>query len=167
MLKKIKHLTGEELFILTNMANINYDNLNEYVDNNMDLGDLKYSNLLYDSSLPENKKVQFPVDKIYDQLMFDNYATYQKVKGRMAELSQMNEEDFGFMDERSKDAFEQSREHVGQFVKLYEKLLMISKFEFPNIRQVQKYLLEEELKKQIRIENYEACIEIKKSLSQV
>jgi hypothetical protein len=150
MLKKIKYLTGKELQLLIPMANINLDEILN--GKSMDIKKPKYYNLLCDSSKIENSQVKFLIEDIFDQLMFDDYDIYLKLKNKIIEL---NENDI------------RKSSIVDSFIILYEKLLYESKFEFPNIRQVQKCLLEQSLKIQTKQENYEKCIILKENLEEV
>jgi hypothetical protein len=162
MLKKIKHLKGEQLYLLTSMANTDIEAI--LAGKKIDENKLKYKELLYDTSHPENDNVDFFVEKIFDQLMFDNYDIYLKMKERISQVDNFNDLD---MDDNMKKMFEESNRIVIKFIKLYEKLLLDSKFEYANIRQVQKFLIEKEMTEQIKLENYEYCIELKKKLKEV
>ena len=165
MLKKIKHLKGEQLYLLTSMANTDIEAI--LAGKEIDENKLKYKELLYDSSHPENSNVNFFVEKIFDQLMFDNYDIYLKMKERISQVEDFGDDDYDFLEEDMKEQFEQSNKIVNKFIKLYEKLVLESKFEYANIRQIQRFLLEKEMSKQIKFENYENCIELKKKLKEV
>lgn len=165
MLKKIKHLKGEQLFLLTSMANTDIEAIKrgEMPDND----NLKYKRLLIDTSQPENKKVDFSVENIIDQLMFDNYEIYLKMKERSDEVDNLaGGGDLGLSESEQK-IFDNSHNIIKNYIKLYEKLVLDSKFDYANIRQIQKFLLNEELEKQIKLENYEICIDIKNKLKEV
>ena len=84
MLKKIKRLNGETIQILASFANINIEDLLE--GKTPDLNNLKYKSLLLDTQDPVNDKVEFDVEKVIDQLMFDNYGVYMKMKERLADI---------------------------------------------------------------------------------
>ena len=78
MLKKITNLKSEEVFILTSFANINLEKL--LSGDMIDESNLKYEMLLKTSSLPENANVDMSVNAVIDDLMFDNYDIYHKIK---------------------------------------------------------------------------------------
>ncbi len=162
MLKKIKHLKGEQLYLLTSMANTDIEAI--LAGKKIDENKLKYKELLYDTSHPENNNVDFSVEKIFDQLMFDNYDIYLKMKERDSQVDNFDED---FLEDNMKQMFEESNRIVKKFIKLYEKLLLDSKFEYANIRQIQKFLIEKEIIDQAKVENYEYCIELKKKLQEV
>lgn len=161
-LKRIKTLKSEDLFILISFANVDLEN--RYVK----MSDMKYKNLLMDSSHEENKNVSFPVDDIIDDLMFDNYKIYLKMKDRIEEKSNFVDD----FDDLGDDFNNQYSEYdsfnsgiINKFIELYEKLMLESKFEYANIRSVQKQLLNDKLEKYIKLENYEYCIELKTKIS--
>ena len=162
MLKKIKHLKGEQLYLLISMSNTDIEAI--LAGKEIDENKLKYKELLYDTSHPENHNVDFSVEKIFDQLMFDNYDIYLKMKERDSQVDNFDED---FIEDNMKEIFEESNRIVKKFIKLYEKLLLDSKFEYANIRQVQKILIEKEIIDQAKVENYEYCIELKKKLQEV
>jgi Ser-tRNA(Ala) deacylase AlaX len=162
MLKKIKHLKGEQLYLLISMSNTDIEAI--LAGKEIDENKLKYKELLYDTSHPENHNVDFSVEKIFDQLMFDNYDIYLKMKERDSQVDNFDED---FIEDNMKEIFEESNRIVKKFIKLYEKLLLDSKFEYANIRQVQKSLIEKEIIDQAKVENYEYCIELKKKLQEV
>lgn len=162
MLKRIKRLKGEDILMLTLFANTNLDDLIQGKEPKV----TKYKGLLIDSSQPENKNVEFTVDDVIDNIMFDNYDIYTKLKKRMIELNDSHMED-NIEDEFHKQLFLNSKKAIDKYIKLYEKLIFESKFEFADIRQIQKFLLTEKLNVEINRENYELCIKLKKRIEEI
>ena len=137
MLKKITNLKSEEVFILTSFANINLEKL--LSGDMIDESNLKYEMLLKTSSLPENANVDMSVNAVIDDLMFDNYDIYHKIKENEKRIFEV--ENFDEYPDDLKNAFLESKKGLQNYIDLYEKLLVETKFEYPHIRQVQKQFL--------------------------
>jgi len=162
MLKKITNLKSEEVFILTSFANINFEKI--LSGNAIDESNLKYEMLLKDSSLPENANLDIRVDSVIDNLMFDNYNIYCKIKENESRVEKM---DLSETPNELKEAFMESKKSMQNYIKLFEKLLVETKFEYPHIRQVQKYFLENRIQEEILLENYEVCSDLKKRIDEI
>ena len=159
MLKKIKMMRGRDIAILTTFVNINVEEIMAgKIKENPD--DYKYKNLIMDTHIPENENILFNVSDVIDNLMFDNYTTYLQMKDRVSTFSASDMEDLD-LDKRSMKMLDEAEEMMRDFIKLYKKLMLETKFDYPHIRQIQKYILEKELQRQISFENYEICAEIK------
>lgn len=154
MLKKIKHMKCEDIMILTSFANIDTKSYNDF----------KYKDLLQISSHSVNKNVEMNVEEVIDKLMFDNYDIYLKIKERMIQNAVIEEM---IEDNVQKQLFLESKKNIEKYIKLYEKLMLTSKFEYADIRSVQRFLLQEKMAKEIRRENYEVCAELKKKISEI
>lgn len=161
MLKKIKYLTGDQLSILISMVNTDIDII---LNGGESKKQLKYENILMDSSRPENNNVDFLVENIIDQLMFDSYNIYIKIKDKIKENDLTLE---NYPDKEYKKIYLESKKYIEDFINLYESIILNSKFEYGNIRQIQKFFLNEKLQKLISLEKYEDCIDIKKKLEDV
>jgi len=155
MLKKIKHMKCEDIMILTAFANINTEKYEDY----------KYKDLFLISSQKENLKNELDVGKVIDKLMFDNYDIYMKIKIRLKENEEMGIEKM--FDESTKKMFLESKRNIENYIRLYEKVMFETKFEFADIRSVQRFLLMEKMESEIRRENYEMCAKIKKMIEEV
>lgn len=83
----------------------------------------------------------------------------------MKENDEMGIEDQ--LDGDIKKSFLESKRNIERYIKLYEKLMFEIKFEYADIRSVQKYLLQEKMNQEIKRENYELCSEIKKKIEEV
>ena len=156
MLKKIKNLDSEDIFLLASFANIKWDDLVNGVNVlDGDEKNIKYKQLLYDSSMNKGIKtpVQFNVSNVIDQLMFDNYGIFLKLQERVADYMWDNEQE--------------GADQFTTYVKLYEKLLLNSKFEYANIRSIQIRMMEKRIVTESRLENYEKCIELQTKLKEV
>ena len=162
MLKKITNLKSEEVFILTSFANISIERI--LSGNAIDGNNLKYSMLLNDSSLPENANLDMRVDNVIDNLMFDNYEIYNKIKKNEKQVEKM---DLSQFPEDLKESFMESHKSMMNYVNLFEKLLVETKFEYTHIRQVQKQFLENRIKEEILVENYELCAELQTKINQI
>lgn len=161
MLKKIKHMKCEDIMVLTAFVNINTETF-QYPEKDEDY---RYKDLLYISSQKENSNNEVNVEKDIDKLMFDNYSIYIKIKQKMKENDEMGIEDQ--LDGDIKKSFLESKRNIERYIKLYEKLMFEIKFEYADIRSVQKYLLQEKMNQEIKRENYELCSEIKKKIEEV
>lgn len=124
----------------------------------------KYDDLLLAASYTKEREM-FVED--IDQLMFDIYPTYEKVK-------KLNPQDFENRIQENpmfniypKDLLEESKRSLNEFIKVYEKLLLEYKFEYANIRTIQKLALENLMKQYIMEEKYEECADIRDKLKEV
>ena len=120
--------------------------------------------LLKDSSLPENANVDMRVDAVIDNLMFDNYDIYCKIKANENKVEKLDLSEFP---DDLKEAFVESQKSMQNYINLFEKLLVETKFEYPHIRQVQKQFLENRIKAEILVENYELCSDLQKRINEI
>jgi hypothetical protein len=164
MLKRIKTLDTETIKFLCSFANMSVQDIitGKEIDKT-------YIDLYVTSSLPENKHNKLDVSNVIDQLMFDNYDFYLKLKERHEQIDMLfeNENVDNMFEQNVDNMFEQSKKMVERYIEIYENLLLECKFEQANIRQIQKFELEQELKYNIEIENYEYCSILKKKIDEV
>lgn len=163
MLKKIKRLTAFDIHLLTSFANVDVTKPNGQTD------ETKYEELLIDSTnntMDKNGDIQMSVENVIDELMFHDYDIYLKMKDNLKDGFFGETDDYDKSDVNYEN-FKKADELIKDFIKLYEKLMLETKFEFANIRSIQKFFLQDELAKQIRFENYEFCSELKKRIEQI
>jgi len=169
MLKKINRLKSEDIHLLASFANINMSKLEKGEIDFINEKNLKYKSLLYNTSSEENKNNEFLVSDIIDQLMFDNYDIYINLKQKFDDVneivSEIEELDFGSPELEQK--FNEGGRIITQYIRLYERLMLESKFDYADIRCVQKQLLENEVQKNIATENYEKCAELQKIINEI
>ena len=162
MLKKIRNMKCKDLMLLTTFANLDFDKILKGENPMKDK--LKYERYLYDSSIKGNENVEMDVSDIIDDLMFDNYDVYLKLKERVEDIDIQEFDDDMLPPEVNKAELERSREDLTRYVKLYERLLLESKFDYASIRSVQKLFLQKRMTKAINTENYELCIELQEKM---
>jgi len=165
MLKKVTTLNCEIVGMLCSFANTKLEDVLEGKET--DYENFKYKDLLITASLPENANNMIDVSKQIDQLMFDNYNIYLQMKEKLSMMDNVDTDEIDFKDELSKTLFLEAAKVVKKYIKTYKNLLLTTKFEYPNIRQIQKYALQDELNYNISIENYEECMIIKEKMEEV
>jgi hypothetical protein len=155
MISKIENLKSEDIYILTLMANMKINNDSELIP--LSESDMKYTTLFINSTLPENKNAEFKVDDIIDDLMFDVYGQYIFIKKILREAYTLKH------NIESNDNMELAE----KFVSLYENIIFNSKFEYANIRSIQKQIIQEKIQFYIKYENYEKCATLSKTLEYI
>lgn len=107
------------------------------------------------------------VDGYFDDLMLDLYIIYEK-------LSKVNPEDLEnkivespLFNVLPKDWIKESMRSLESFFKLFEELMMTSKFEYPQIRGIQKNMMNDFLTKYITNEEFEKCIQLKENIKEI
>lgn len=124
----------------------------------------------YDRLLTEciqNTNIVISVDNDFENLMIDLYHVYLKlikitpedIKNKLVENPMFNI--------LPKDWIDQSMRSLQSFLNLYESLLITSKFETTDFREIQKNTITNLLNKYIASENYEKCIELKENLNEL
>jgi len=162
MLKKIKNLKCPEIFLLTSFANFDMDRILKGEELKED--EMKYADIMMDCSIDENKDNEMFVGGIIDDLMFELYSIYLELKDKSPEISI---DDLDFLEEEDVQKFKEAEKNVKDFTTLYERLMLETKFEYANIRSVQKIFLNKRLQREIDIENYEFCSLLKARLEEV
>jgi len=120
----------------------------------------KYDNLLQECV--SNKNVN--VDLIFDDLMYDLFLIYDRVRKIDSDELENKLESFNIF---PKDIIEDSKRGMSAFIELYEKLLMETKFEYSNMRSIQKNLMTLLIVEYSEKEEYEKCIDLKKKLEEI
>jgi len=163
MLKKIKNLKCPEIHLLASFANVDLDRMSRGEEISED--ELKYGDLLANSGHPENKNNELDVENVIDNLMFDNYGVYLQFKNK----EKLNVDDYFLEDlsENERQKIEEGEENIRKYIKLYERLMFESKFEYANIRSVQKSMLEKRMQTAIARENYELCVVLKQRIQEI
>lgn len=124
----------------------------------------KYDDLLLKASTTYHKEMK--VDEI-DEIMFEIYPIYEKVKVIDSSEMESRISSNPLFNIYPKELIEESKRGLSEFITVYEKLLMGYKFEYANIRSIQKIVLENDLKRYIMEEEYEKCAEIRDKLKEV
>jgi len=114
---------------------------------------------------------EIDVEDFIDQLMIDLFDIYDKLsKTPKEELEEKLEESLkqnAMFNILSKDLVSESMRSMQSFIELYESLLMDTKFDYPEIRGIQKNILNSLITKYITNEEYEKCIELKQKIKEV
>jgi len=155
MLKKIKELYAKDLEMLILFANVPIgENLIDTLTKFIDLKVFKYSKLLDIASENKQRNVLINVENIYDDIMFEIYNVYYHLKDILTDAHKQYPNIDGLT-------------MMFDFIILYEKLLSISKFEKSKTRAIQKMFFENLLEENIKIENYEECSKIQKTIKSI
>ena len=107
------------------------------------------------------------VEDQFDNLMFDLYSIYNKLKNITVEEFEDKVMESPMFNIMPKEIVEESKRSLENFVNLYEELIMNSKFEFADIRGIQKNMLTMLINKYIANEEYEKCSELQKKIKEV
>ena len=130
----------------------------DFIDNNKIR--FKYDKLLQECMSTENVNV----DSIFDDLMYDLFLIYDRLKKIDSDELENKLESFNIF---PKDIIEDSKRGMSDFIELYEKLLMETKFEYSNMRSIQKNLMTLLIVEYSEKEEYEKCIDLKKKLEEI
>ena len=117
----------------------------------------KYDKLLQECISNENVNV----DLIFDDLMYDLFLIYDRVRKIDSDELENKLESFNIF---PKDIIEDSKRGMSAFIELYETLLLETKFEYSNMRSIQKNLMSLLIVEYSAKEEYEKCVELKKKL---
>lgn len=117
--------------------------------------------MIDDDDIPIN------VSDYFDDLMLDLYSLYEKlskITKEQIEEKIVNNTMFKIL---PKKWIEESMRSYQSFLHLYEELMMSSKFEYPQIRKIQKNLMNDFITRYIASEEYEKCIDLKEKIKEV
>ena len=152
------------------MPNITSNDLEKIdLDNITDLFSGKKFKFKYDDLLllvSYTKEQEMFVEDI-DQLMFDIYPTYEKIKKFDQQDFENKIQENPIFNIYPKDLIEESKRGINEFIEVYEKLLLDYKFEYANIRTIQKLTMENLMRQYIMEEKYEECADIRDKLNDV
>ena len=145
MLKKIKELKCEDINILLTILNVD---INEILSGQFDVSKIDYSKLLYVDMfsivcLPGNKNNLYNVENKIEDIMLKCFDKYLKLKK------------------------EYYNDFLKNFVNLYEKLILNSKFEDITLRSFQRQIMINKIQDYIKSEDYEICSEIKEKINEI
>jgi len=107
------------------------------------------------------------VEDQFDDLMFDLYSIYNKLKNITAEEFEDKVMESPMFNIMPKEIIDESKRSLENFVNLYEELIMSCKFEYADIRGIQKNMLTLLINKYIANEEYEKCSELQKKIKEV
>ena len=107
------------------------------------------------------------VEDFIDQLMIDLFNMYEKLKSTSKEDLEEKMKETPLFNVLSKDLISESMRSLESFIDLYERILMETKFEYPEIRGIQKNIFTSLISTCIANEEYEKCIELKEKIKEV
>lgn len=107
------------------------------------------------------------VEGFFDDLMFDLFGIYDKLKTTNPEELEQKMVQSPLFNILPKDMVEQSMRSLSAFIELYEKFITECKFEFAEIRGIQKNMMSAMITKYIMNEEFEKCIDLKAKLKDV
>lgn len=109
---------------------------------------------------------EIDVENYIDQIMIDLFEMYDKLKKTSKEELEikMKETMFNIL---PKELISESMRSLESFINLYEKILMETKFEYPEIRGIQKNIFNTLISSYIMKEEYEKCIDLKQKLNEI
>lgn len=145
MLKKIKELKCEYVNTLVTILNVDVE---QVLSGQFDASKIDYSKLLYVDMfsivcLPENKNNLYNVENEFEDIMLKCFDKYLKLKK------------------------EYYNDFLKNFVNLYEKLILNSKFEDITLRSFQRQIMINKIQDYIKSEDYEICSEIKEKINEI
>jgi hypothetical protein len=145
MLKKIKELKCEDVNTLVTILNVDME---QVLSGQFDASKIDYSKLLYIDMfsivcLPENKNNLYNVENEIEDIMLKCFDKYLKLKK------------------------EYYNDFLKNFVNLYEKLILNSKFEDITLRSFQRQIMINKIQDYIKSEDYEICSEIKEKINEI
>jgi len=94
---------------------------------------------LFSECIQDNGDID--VQNIIDQLMIDLFGIYNKLKSKSKEELEEKLKQNVMFNVLSKDIVSESMRSLNSFLKLYEDILMNTKFEYPEIRGIQKNIM--------------------------
>lgn len=153
-LTRVTELPADELEMLLIFVNMPIgidlmDTINKFLENKT----YKYSELLYLASENDNT-VKIDVSKDFGDIMFDAYDVYYHLKETLTDAHKQYPKIDGL-------------KMMFNFIPLYEKYLLSSKFDKIKTRTIQKMFLENLLIIEIANENYEYCSELKETIEKI
>ena len=107
------------------------------------------------------------VEDFIDQLMIDLYDMYDKLKKTSKEDLEEKMKQTALFNILSKELVSESMRSLESFIELYENILMDTKFEYPEIRGIQKNIFNTLITSCIMNEEYEKCIELKEKIKDI
>jgi hypothetical protein len=153
MLEQIKTLKSSDCLLLCLFASVK--------------GEDKYIHLVTDS-MRNKDTVSINVEKIIDDLVFDNYSIYLDVKHSLKEG--ISNEFWSILNDMTPNElklFDDYKTEVKRYIDMYEGILLKSKFEQPATRSIQKQFIESKILEEIETENYEYCAELKRKINNI
>jgi len=127
-----------------------------------------------------NKKFQFDhllkecrnstevdVEGFLDDLMYDSYKIYKKIKELDPKEMEKKVHMSPLFKILPKDIVEESKRGMKSYIDLYERLMMETKFEYSNIREIQRTMLSILQTQYIVAEEHEKCSELKQKLEEI
>ena len=128
--------------------------------------DINYTSLL-NECVSENNPGEVDVDGYIDEIMYKLFFLYEKLKNINKDEVQEKMTENPMLNVLPKDIINESMRGIDNFVLLYERILMEAKFDFPNIRGIQKNILTTLMNQYVLNEEYEKCVDIKNKLKDV
>jgi hypothetical protein len=125
----------------------------------------KFDFLLSECMMVDNEEIN--VEDFIDQLMIDLFHMYDKLKKTSKEDLEEKMKETALFNILSKDLVSESMRSLDSFIELYERILMETKFEYPEIRGIQKNIFDSLITTCIMNEEYEKCIELKVKIKEV
>lgn len=156
MLEKREKLDKKEVFILISW--LKGDILNKNLKFN-------YDELLIRCYSDNDEDVI--ISDHFDNLMLDLYNLYDKLTKITKEEIEDKIKENPMFNSLQKEWIEESMKSYEKFIKLYEKLILTTKFENENIKILQKNLMTNLITKYISFEEYEKCIDLKQKINEI
>lgn len=125
----------------------------------------KYDQLLIDISKETCDIVN--IANIFDDLIYESYLIYEKIKYTTKEDLMSKYKENPVYKILPESIIDDSYKNMTRFKNLYEDIIINSKFEKDNIREIQKYILTNIMSKFILDEEYEKCAEIKNKINSI
>ena len=107
------------------------------------------------------------VEDFIDQLMIDLFDMYDKLKSTTKKELEEKIKDTALFNVLSKEMISESMRSLDSFLELYENLLLETKFDYAEIRGIQKNVFNVMISSCIANEEYEKCIELKEKIKEV
>ena len=125
----------------------------------------KYDQLLIDISKETCDIVK--IANIFDDLIYESYLIYEKIKYTTKEDLMSKYKENPVYKILPESIIDDSYKNMTRFKNLYEDIIINSKFEKDNIREIQKNILTNIMSKFILDEEYEKCAEIKNKINSI
>ena len=125
----------------------------------------KYDQLLIDISKETCDIVN--IANIFDDLIYESYLIYEKIKYTTKEDLMSKYKENPVYKILPESIIDDSYKNMTRFKNLYEDIIINSKFEKDNIREIQKNILTNIMSKFILDEEYEKCAEIKNKINSI
>lgn len=154
MLKKLEKIKSDELLILLTWLK----------------GDTTFSKKVFKFDDLLKKCVDdndIDIENDIDQLMIDLFEIYNKLNTISKEELKIKMEETIMFNILSKELVLESMSSIEKFIELYEKILMNTKFNYPEIRGIQKNIFLSHITAYTNSEEYEKCIELTTKLKEI